>query len=80
MLLKWFDSKKFNLAKYNKNGSKGCVLDVDLEYPKELCKLHNDYPPSADKIEIKRKMLSKYQLMIADFYNISIANVKKSGA
>ena len=29
-----------------------------------------------DKIEIKREMLSLYQLKIADLYNISIANVK----
>ena len=27
--------------------------------------------------EIKREMLSKYELLIADFYNISTANVKK---
>ena len=29
-----------------------------------------------DKIEIKREMLSLYQLKIADLYNISIANVQ----
>ena len=30
-----------------------------------------------DKIEAKKQILSKYQLMIADFYNIPIRNVKK---
>ena len=29
-----------------------------------------------NKMEIKREMLSVYQLKIADLYNISIANVK----
>ena len=35
------------------------------------------YPLAPDKIEIKREMLSNYQLMIADFYNISTGNDKK---
>ena len=30
-----------------------------------------------DKIEIKKEMLPRYQLKIADFYNVSIDNVKK---
>ena len=42
-----------NLNKYNKNSSKGCVLEVNLEYPKELHKLNNDYPLDPNKIEIK---------------------------
>ena len=65
------------MNKYTSNSSKGCVLEVDLEYPKKLRKLHNDYPLAQDKIEIRREMLSKYQLNIADFYNIPIGNVRK---
>ena len=74
---KWIDSKEFDLNKYTSSSSKVYVLKVDLEYPKELCKLQNDYTLVPDKTEIKRKMLSKYQLKIADFYNISFGNVKK---
>ena len=65
------------MNKYDSNSSKGCVLEVDLEYLKELHKSHNDYPLTPDKIEIKREMLSNYQLKVADFYNIPIGNVKK---
>ena len=36
---KWFGSHN-----YSSNSSKGCVLEVDLEYPKELHELHDDYP------------------------------------
>ena len=43
---------------------------------KELCQLHNDYPLAPDKIEIKREMLSDYQVKITDLYKIPIANVK----
>ena len=39
--------------------------------------MHNAYPLAPDKIEIKKEMLSKHQLMISDFYNIPFGNVKK---
>ena len=74
---KWIDPKEFNLNKYSSNSSKENVLEVDLECPKELRELHNDYPLAPDKIEIEREMLSDYQLKIADHYNIPIGNVKK---
>ena len=75
---KWIDPKEFDLNKCTSNSLKGCVLEVDLEYPKELRELHNDYPLAPDKIEIKREMLSNYQLKIADLYNIPIiGNIKK---
>ena len=54
-----------------------CVLEFDLEYPKELQELQNDYPLIPNKREIKREMLSDYELKISDLYNISIGNVKK---
>ena len=52
-------------------------LEVYLEYPKELQELHNDYHLAPDKIEIKREILSEYQLKITDLYNIPFGNVKK---
>ena len=60
------------LAKVRKD-----VLEVDLEYPKELRELHIDYLLAPDKIEIKREMLSDYQLKIHNHYNMPISNVKK---
>ena len=74
---KWIDPKEFDLKKYTSNSSKGCVVKVDLEYPKDLRELHNDYPLAPDKIEIKTEMLSNFQLKTADLYNILIGNVKK---
>ena len=69
--------KDLDSNRYNSNSSKSCVSKVDLEYPKELHSLHNDYLLAPDKIEVRKKM-SKYQLKIADFYNIPIGTVKKS--
>ena len=75
---KWIDPEELDLNKYISNSSKGCVLEVDLEYPKELHKLYNDYHLVQDKIE--KKMVPEYQLKIADLYNIPIGNVKKISA
>ena len=71
------DPKEFVLNKYTSNSSKGCVVEVDLEYPRELPKLHNDYPLPTDKIEIRKEVLFDYQLKITDLYNIFIGNVGK---
>ena len=59
---KRINPKEFDLNKHNNKSSKGCVLEADLEYPKELRELHNDYPVAPDKIEIKREMLSEYHI------------------
>ena len=48
---KWLSEKqsdKINLAKYKEDSKKGLMLEVDLEYPKELHDLHNnDYALAA---------------------------------
>ena len=49
--------------------SKGHDIEVDLEYTKTLCELHNDYSLASDKIETKKEILPNYQLKIADFYD-----------
>ena len=51
------------------------VLVVCLEYPEDLRELHNDCLLTPDKLEIKEKNLSKYQLMVADLFNVRIGNV-----
>ena len=60
----WIDPKEFDLNTYTNNISNDCNLKVDLQYPKELRKLHSYYPIAPDKIEIKRERLSNYQLKI----------------
>ena len=67
----------FASNKYINNSSTACVLEIDVENSKELREQHNDYLLASDKIEIKKEMIPKYKLMISDFYNIPINNVKK---
>ena len=43
------------------NASKGYILEVDLEYPKELHNARNDYPITPDRLEVKKAWMSGYQ-------------------
>ena len=69
--------KSFNLHSIPENSSVGYILKVDLEYPKELHNLHNDYPLAPEKIEISYDLLSNYCKGIADCYGIKVGGVKK---
>ena len=68
--------KKIDLGKYKEDGKKGLILEVDLEYPKKIHDLHNDYPVCPEKVKVSNDMLSGYCTMIAEKY-ISIGLVSK---
>ena len=77
---RWITEKRINkidLAKYKENSKKGLILEVDLEYPKELHGLHNDYPLAAEKVRVTKDMLSEYCNKIAAKYKISTGLVSK---
>ena len=74
---KWLNPEKLNLDKYKDASLRGCVLEVNLEYPKDLHELHSDHFLVPEKLEIKREMLSDHPLKIVDDLKVSIGNVKK---
>ena len=77
---KWLSEKKINkinLYKYKEDSKKGLILEVDLEYPKELHDLHNDYPCAPEKVKVTEDMLSDYCEKIAEKHNISTGLVHK---
>ena len=53
------------------------ILEVDLEYPKELHELHNDYPLAAEKMKVTKEILSPYCKNIQEQFGISIGQVAK---
>ena len=60
---RWMTEKqklKVNLAACTEERKKGMILEVDLEYPKELHEVHNDYPLAAKKMKVTKEMLSPY--------------------
>ena len=60
---RWMTDKEINKvdsAKYEENGKKGLILEVDLEYPQEQHDLHNDYPVAPEKLNVPNNMLLGY--------------------
>ena len=48
---------KFNgelIKNYDAGSNKGCILEVDVEYPKNLLSLHNDLPFLAERKKNKK--------------------------
>ena len=78
---RWMIDKETNnidLGKYKAGDKKGLILEVDLEYPRELHDLHNDYPVAPEKAKVSKNMLSRYSKEIAEKYKILIGQVNKT--
>ena len=67
---KWLSGK---VGKRQKG--KGWILEMDLEYPKELYAKHNDYPLAPEKLSIKEEWLSPYQTELLE--NKNMKNISK---
>ena len=77
---KWLTIDQINnidLSTYSKDSEKGLILEVDLEYLKEIHDAHNDYPVAVDKVKIKKEMLSQYCREIAKEHNKVIGSSEK---
>ena len=68
---------EFCLDSISENSEIGYILEVDLEYCKELHDSHSDYPLTLEKLEVRSDMLSKYCIDIANKYGIKVGGVNK---
>ena len=53
----WEKTKKMTddfIMSYSQENERGYILEVDLDYPKEIHDLHTDYPLAVEKIKIDR--------------------------
>ena len=67
----------FDVMSIDTKSDGGYILEVDLEYSKELHELHNDYPLAPEKLTVTNDILSNYCKSIADKYDIKVGDVKK---
>lgn len=76
---KWLESISIDtIMNYDENSNIGYTLEVDLEYPKELHDLHNDYPLACERFKPKGSICEK---LCGTFYDktdyvIDIRNLK----
>ena len=67
---KWYyrrmDEKR--VMKYSDDDDTGYILEVDLDYPKELHDLHKDFPLAPEVMSISESMLSQVQKDIHKYY------------
>lgn len=64
---KWGNVEEFNteaILKMTEDQAIGYIFDVDLEYPKELHDLHNDYPLAPESVAVKETHLSEHSKKI----------------
>jgi hypothetical protein len=66
---KWVDVDKFNMNQIQDDSNIGYLLEVDLEYPKELHDLHNDYPLAPESMTIANHYLSEKQIERQKYIN-----------
>ena len=50
-----------DIVKKKENANNGWILEVDLEYPKELHEEHNSFPLAPEKKQVKNEWMSEYQ-------------------
>jgi len=48
------EKEKENWFEFSNQEWCGCILEVDLEYPKVLHDLHNDYPLAPERLMVNR--------------------------
>ena len=71
---RWMIDKKISkidLGKYKADGKKELILEVDLEYRRELHDLTNDNPVAPEKATVSKNMLSSYCKETAEKYKIN---------
>ena len=75
---KWFkNADNFDVNSISEKSPIDYILEVNLEYPDELHKLHDEYPLAPEKLAIPYDMLSDYCKKLADEYGIKVGGVNK---
>ena len=66
------------IKNYTENGDKGCILEVDVEYPKNLHKLHSDLPFLPERMKINKCSKLTCTMQNKENYVIHIRALKQA--
>ena len=69
---KWMKDSELNIWEKTP-----CILEVDLEYPKELHDLHNDYPLAPERVKVNKTEKLMPNLWGKKNYVIHYENLKQ---
>ena len=75
------DTSKFNekfIKNYDENCDKGYILEVDVEYPKNLHTLHSDLPFFPERMKINKCIKLAYTVQDKENYAIHISALKQA--
>ena len=66
------------IKNYNENSDKGYILEADVEYPKNLHKLHNDLPFLPERMKINKCSKLTCTMQNKENYDIHIRALKQA--
>ncbi|CAG2200908.1 unnamed protein product [Mytilus edulis] len=69
--------ENLNISDVEDDSKNGFILEVDLEYPRELHDDHNEYPLAPEKIKVTNDMLSPYAEKLLDDLNLKGTSTEK---
>ena len=61
---------KLNLNDYTDDSETGLILEVDLEYPRKLYNLHNDFPLPPEQKKVEESMLVAKRSKISSIFEL----------
>ncbi|CAG2208280.1 unnamed protein product [Mytilus edulis] len=69
--------ENLNISDVVDDSKHGFILEVDLEYPRELHDDHNEYPLAPEKLKVTNDMLSPYAEKLLDDLNLKGTSTEK---
>ena len=79
---KWLDNLSMYteefIKKFNENGDKGYIFEVDVEYPKKLRSIHSDLPFLSERMKINKCEKPACNIRNKENYVIHIVSLKQA--
>ena len=64
-----------DIIEHSADSREGYILEVDLEYPRELHNAHNAYPLAPERMIVKKEWMSEYQRSLIGVKHTEVENL-----